>query len=66
MGDEIEVLNGSGGDGEFAFEEGDGFLEALAEVDAGFPAEENAGLGDVGAAAGGVVLGQIFETELAG
>ena len=31
----------------------------------GFPAEEGAGLGDVGAAAGGVVLRERFEAEFA-
>ena len=55
-----------GADVYFAFEEVERFGEAFAEADAGFSAEENTGLGDVGAAAGGVVLRQISEAELTG
>jgi len=59
------VSTGSGGDGYFAFEEGHGFGEAFAEADSGFPAEEGAGLGDVGTAAGGIVLRERLEAEFA-
>ena len=44
---------------------GDGALEALAEVDGGLPAEQLAGLGDVGLALRGVVDRQRLEHDLA-
>ena len=39
-------------------EVGEGFLEAFVEGDFWLPAEQGAGFADVGAAAGGIVLGQ--------
>jgi hypothetical protein len=45
-------------DGDAGLEVGEGLLEAFSEGDLWFPAEQGAGLGDVGAAARGVVLGQ--------
>jgi len=58
------VSTGSGGDGYFAFEEGHGFGEAFAEADSGFPAEEGAGLGDVGTGRW-IVLRERLEAEFA-
>src|SRR5580692_8109697 len=43
---------------EAALEVGQGFFEAFAEGNFGLPAKQRAGLGDVGTATGGVVLGQ--------
>jgi hypothetical protein len=40
------------------------FFEALTEGDPGLPAEEGSGFGDVGAAAGGVVLREWLEDDL--
>ena len=42
----------------------DGLSKAFVKADQGFPAEEIAGLGDVGPAALGVVLGEGLEDDL--
>jgi hypothetical protein len=58
---------GSGDDvagGDAAAEEVDGFDDALFEGDAGFPAEEGFGAGDVGLADLGVVNGEGFVDDL--
>src|SRR6476646_11663633 len=55
---------GGGGFGEDLVEVGEGGDEAFGEGDFGFPAQEAFGFADVGAAAGGVVLGEGVEDEL--
>jgi hypothetical protein len=61
----FQIVDRFRGSLKLAFEEVEGSDEAFFERDLGFPAKEGAGFGDVGAAAGWVVLGQGLKAEFA-